>query len=122
MEEWLEAGPLSQEEFRQLVKLTARYVYWDVDQFDHWVMPAPTGSMYVDFNQGFAGAYPEDAYRPMWPNAEAGDPVWSLWRQDDNGNRVEMARYANENAAKRHQEEYERRGHKQLYWIERTSN
>lgn len=119
MESWFEAGALSRDEFEQLVRLTARYVAWDVDQFDHWAMPTPEGAvMYVDFNQGEQSVYPTDGYRTMWPTGSAEDPRWTLWRQDDNGNRVPMRHYGNEHTARSVAEEFERRGHKQMYWVE----
>ncbi len=45
-------------------------------------------------------------------------PRWALWRQDDNGNRVLMRRFADLAEAEREQRAYEARGHKQTYWIE----
>jgi hypothetical protein len=42
-----------------------------------------------------------------------------LLRQDDNGNRYEMARFETREAADRAAAEFEARGHKQLYYIER---
>ena len=114
MEDWLAAGSLSQDEFEQLVQLTARYFYWDVDQFDQWLMPAEAGAFYIDFSR--ASEYP-DAYRCMWPTAKPNERAWTVWRQDDNGNQVEMARYGNPRAAATVVAEYERRGHKQIYWV-----
>lgn len=55
-----------------------------------------------------------DADRP--PPADA--PRWALWRQDDNGNRVLMRRFADRGEAEREQRAYEARAHKQTYWIE----
>ena len=48
----------------------------------------------------------------------SGVPRWALWRQDDNGNRVLMRRFAELADAEREQRAYEARGHKQTYWIE----
>lgn len=42
---------------------------------------------------------------------------WILMRQDDNGNRVEMARFAVRAEAEAAAEEFEARGHKQMYWV-----
>jgi len=55
-----------------------------------------------------------DADRPADDDA----PRWALWRQDDNGNRVLMRRFADLAEAEREQRAYEARGHKQTYWIE----
>lgn len=57
-----------------------------------------------------------DPDRPLVPDA----PRWALWRQDDNGNRVLMRRFAEIEEAEREQRAYEARGHKQTYWIERA--
>ena len=46
-------------------------------------------------------------------------PMWALCRLDDNGNEFEMGRYADEAAAERARREFERRGHKQLYFVRR---
>ena len=43
---------------------------------------------------------------------------WALWRQDDNGNRALMRRFATRGEAEREQRAYEARGHKQTYWVE----
>jgi hypothetical protein len=42
---------------------------------------------------------------------------WIVWRQDDNGNRYEVARLASRDEADRLAAEYESRGHKQTYWV-----
>lgn len=43
-----------------------------------------------------------------------------LMRQDDNGNRYPVARYPTRAEATAAAEEFESRGHKQLYWVEST--
>ena len=40
-----------------------------------------------------------------------------LWRMDDNGNRGEMATFADRESAEKARLEYESRGHKQMYWV-----
>ena len=42
---------------------------------------------------------------------------WILFRQDDNGNRYEMARFDSREAAEAQARRYEARGHKQLYFV-----
>lgn len=42
---------------------------------------------------------------------------WVLYRIDDNGNEVEMRRFAERNAAEALMREYEARGHKQAYLV-----
>ncbi|NBE53893.1 SPOR domain-containing protein [Streptomyces boluensis] len=44
---------------------------------------------------------------------------WQVIRQDDNGNRYRVGRYATRNEAQRIADSLESRGHKQLYWVER---
>jgi 8-oxo-dGTP diphosphatase len=43
---------------------------------------------------------------------------WILYRQDDNGNRYEMARFDSREAAEAEAARYQVRGHKQLYYVE----
>ncbi len=45
---------------------------------------------------------------------------WTVWRQDDNGNRFEVRRLATREEAESLAAEFEARGHKQFYWVERT--
>ena len=47
---------------------------------------------------------------------------WVLWRQDDNGNRDLVAVFDSRAEAEARCEEYERKGHKQMYWVERTED
>lgn len=42
---------------------------------------------------------------------------WVLYRIDDNGNEVEMRRFASRAAAEAAMREYEARGHKQAYLV-----
>ena len=42
---------------------------------------------------------------------------WVLWRQDDHGNKAELARYTDRADAQARATEFEARGHKQLYWV-----
>lgn len=51
------------------------------------------------------------------PTSGAED-LWSVWRQDDSGNRFEVARGLSHSAAEKAFKEFEKRGHKQTYWIE----
>lgn len=46
--------------------------------------------------------------------------AWSVWGQDDNGNRYEMARGLTRDAAEKRAREFEEKGHKQTYWVEPT--
>jgi hypothetical protein len=42
---------------------------------------------------------------------------WTVWRQDDNGNRFEVARYGSRAEAELLAATMEARGHKQIYWV-----
>ncbi|MGW6918254.1 SPOR domain-containing protein [Kitasatospora sp. NPDC054939] len=44
--------------------------------------------------------------------------AYRVMRQDDNGNRFEVAAGLAREEAERLAEEFEARGHKQLYWVE----
>jgi len=48
-------------------------------------------------------------------------PRFVLMRQDDNGNRYVVARYTEHASATAAAEAFEARGHKQLYWVEASS-
>lgn len=45
--------------------------------------------------------------------------TWVVWRQDDNGNRYEVRRFATRAEAEALAAEMEARGHKQTYWVAR---
>ncbi|MEU8617211.1 SPOR domain-containing protein [Streptomyces sp. NPDC048623] len=44
---------------------------------------------------------------------------WLVIRQDDNGNRYRVGRYATEDEAQKIADSLDDRGHKQIYWVER---
>ncbi|MEO3975968.1 SPOR domain-containing protein [Streptomyces sp. CAU 1734] len=44
---------------------------------------------------------------------------WLVIRQDDNGNRYRVGRYATEDEARQLADTLDARGHRQLYWVER---
>ncbi|MFI1646489.1 SPOR domain-containing protein [Streptomyces avidinii] len=44
---------------------------------------------------------------------------WLVIREDDNGNRYRVGRYATRAEAQKVADSLEDRGHKQLYWVER---
>ena len=46
-------------------------------------------------------------------------PQWTVWRQDDNGNRYVVAHHVDRGAAQAQADEMEARGHKQTYWVAR---
>ncbi|MET9921060.1 SPOR domain-containing protein [Streptomyces sp. NPDC059605] len=45
---------------------------------------------------------------------------WSVIRQDDNGNRYRVGRYATQGEAQEMADKLDAHGHKQLYWVERV--
>jgi hypothetical protein len=44
---------------------------------------------------------------------------WLVIREDDNGNRYRVGRYATRIEAQKIADSLDERGHKQLYWVER---
>ncbi|ATL30207.1 SPOR domain-containing protein [Streptomyces formicae] len=46
---------------------------------------------------------------------------WLVIRQDDNGNRYRVGRYATKAEAQKIADSLDDRGHQQLYWIEKLS-
>ncbi|MFE4060008.1 SPOR domain-containing protein [Streptomyces sp. NPDC059096] len=46
---------------------------------------------------------------------------WLVIRQDDNGNRYRVGRYATEDEAQKMADNLGTRGHRQMYWVERVS-
>jgi hypothetical protein len=46
---------------------------------------------------------------------------WVVWRQDDNGNRFEVARKDSRADAEELAVTMEARGHKQLYWVAKVT-
>lgn len=53
------------------------------------------------------------------PRRTGPEPHWTVWRQDDNGNRFPIRRGLPEAEARSLASHYEGLGHKQLYWAER---
>ena len=49
------------------------------------------------------------------------ETTWSVWRLDDNGNRFLVQSGLPRSEAERIAAEFERRGHKQTYWVERDA-
>ncbi|MET9929892.1 MULTISPECIES: SPOR domain-containing protein [unclassified Streptomyces] len=47
---------------------------------------------------------------------------WLVIRQDDNGNRYRVGRYATQDEAQKIADTLDDRGHKQLYWVERVGS
>jgi sporulation related protein len=50
---------------------------------------------------------------------EVGLLPWLVIRQDDNGNRYRVGRYATRAEAQKMADSLDDRGHRQLYWVER---
>ena len=48
------------------------------------------------------------------------ESVWSVWRQDENSNCFLVKDGLTEPDAQRLVQEYEQKGHKQLYWVKET--
>lgn len=52
------------------------------------------------------------------PSAPASADFWAVWRTDDNGNTFVVREHLSRSEAKAIADEFEARGHKQIYWIE----
>lgn len=52
------------------------------------------------------------------PSAPASANLWSVWRTDDNGNTFVVRQHLRQSEAQAIADEFEARGHKQMYWIE----
>ncbi len=56
---------------------------------------------------------------PEPPDLSSQTPgTWTVYRQDDNGNRFVVERQLSREEAERMAAEFEARGHKQVYWVE----
>jgi hypothetical protein len=123
MEKWFESGSLSQDETELMFKLLARFIAFDVDQFEHYVMHTPNGPMFADFSQASAsGAHPLDEYIPAWPAWDGTGPKWTVWREDDTGRHIEIVSYGSPNPAaalaQRHQRHHGgTRFPNQRFWV-----
>ena len=62
-----------------------------------------------------AAGPPDD--RELEPVTGGRPDRWIVWRQDDNGNRYEVARRESRAAAEDLAMTMEARGHKQIYWV-----
>lgn len=72
--------------------------------------------------ENFTVTSTSDAVPPTEPEERAKDPAgWSVYRQDDNGNRFLVESHLARPEADRIAAELESHGHKQLYWVERDT-
>jgi catechol 2,3-dioxygenase-like lactoylglutathione lyase family enzyme len=55
--------------------------------------------------------------QPVRTDPSSADATWAVWRQDDNGNRFLISAGHTREEAERLCNEFEARGHKQLYWV-----
>jgi hypothetical protein len=56
---------------------------------------------------------------PRHSDRQTGLPGWRLLRLDDNGNSFVVADYQTHSEALDAQRHYEKKGHKQTYWVEK---
>ncbi|GAA3735519.1 hypothetical protein [Micromonospora maritima] len=117
-------GPLTDAEVRELVRLLARFASHDLDQWENWRVDTPHGPVFMTVSRKVPPDWPEDAFVPIWPppappSADRHEG-WTVWRQDDNGNRYEVSRHASRAEADSTAARMEARGHKQTYWVARS--
>lgn len=58
----------------------------------------------------------------LWEREDLGPTKWALNRIDDNGNEFEMYRFQNEHSANWMRMKYEKRGHKQTYFVKKIDD
>lgn len=119
-------GPLSDAEVQDLVRLLARFAEHELDQWENWRIDTSYGPVYALITRGRMRDWPDEAFTTIWPLpahlAEkqarvGGSGGWTVWRQDDNGNRYEVSRHGCRADADSVAETMEARGHKQTYWV-----
>ena len=57
----------------------------------------------------------------MWVLEDLSPPKWQLYRLDDNNNEIEVCRFLDETSAVCLKDKYERKGHKQAYFVRKLS-
>ena len=68
-------GEFTDEDFRELARLLARYATSRLDQYDLWKLEFRSGSVYVDISRRPYQGASEFAYTRIWPPApERPDP------------------------------------------------
>lgn len=114
-------GRLTDAELRELARLLARYASHDLDQWENWRIETSHGPVYMLLTRGLMPDWPEEAFTTVWPLpprlAEDRPRRWTVWRQDDNGNRYEVSRHDTRAEAESVAAVMEARGHKQTYWV-----
>jgi hypothetical protein len=114
-------GELSEAELRDLLRLLARYVTRDLDQWENWRFQTSHGPVYVAITRALFPDWPDAAFTTVWPLpsrlAEGRGKGWTVWRQDDNGNQYVVSRHDTQAEAQSVAADMEARGHKQAYWV-----
>lgn len=81
-------------------------------------MPGPR-RVFGMFPTGFSQAQVVKRVRHSMKSPEPiRQEMWSVYRQDDNGNRFVVSTQLNREEAELLVAEFEARGHKQVYWVE----
>ncbi len=60
-------GPISDDDARALAELLARWATYELDQFDHWKVETPNGSVYVQIASELLSDVAEEVYTTIWP-------------------------------------------------------
>jgi hypothetical protein len=63
-------GPLSDPEFREMVRLLARYAERELDQFDLWKFHTSYGPVYMQISNALPHGWPDDSdklFTTIWP-------------------------------------------------------
>jgi hypothetical protein len=87
----------------------------------NWRIQTSYGPVYLALTRGLIPDWPDETFTTVWPLsphlAEARPRGWTVWRQDDNGNRYEMSGHDTRAEADSVAASMEARGHKQTYWV-----
>src|SRR5689334_21399805 len=90
-------GRLSDAEVRELARLLARFAAHDLDQWEQWRIDSPYGPVYLVVTRELEPGWSDETFTRIWPLpahlAEDRPRGWTVWRQDDNGNRYEVSRH-----------------------------
>ncbi|GGR76748.1 hypothetical protein GCM10010169_21150 [Micromonospora fulviviridis] len=118
-------GPLGDAEIRELARLLARFASHELDQWENWRIDTTRGPVFVSVSRELPPGRPEEAFRRIWPTpahlTEDRRGSWTVWRQDDNGNRYVVSRHGTRAEADSVAATMEARGHKQTYWVARSA-
>jgi hypothetical protein len=63
-------GPLSDAEFRELIRLLARYAQHELDQWDAWKFDTSYGPVYTIVSRGLGPGWHDEQFTTLWQRPE----------------------------------------------------